>query len=320
MSYKSVCILGGTGFVGGHLAARLVAAGLRVRVLTRRRERHRRLLTLPTVELVETPIDSAEAIAAQLQDMDAVVNLVGILNESGGRQGGFQAVHVDLTRRAINACNLSGVRRLLHMSALHADARRGLSSYLRSKGEAEDLVHAAPDLAVTSFRPSVVFGPGDSLFNRFAALLELTPGIMPLACSGARFAPVYVGDVVEAMLRSLADTATFGQRYDLCGPEVYTLKELVSYTAEVLGLGRRIIGLGDTLSRLQARALGLVPGKPFTYDNYLSMQQDSVCSGEFPQMFGITPRGIRTVVPSYLAERHMRGRYHEYREQAGRAD
>lgn len=318
MSHESVCILGGTGFVGGRLATRLVAEGRRVRVLTRRRERHRHLLTLPTVELVEMRLDFAERIAEQLQGMDTAVNLIGILNESGGRADGFQAVHVDLTRRLVNACAQAGVRRLLHMSALHGHASRGPSRYLRTKGEAEDLVHAASGLDATSFRPSVIFGPGDSFFNRFATLLELTPGVMPLACAGSRFAPVYVGDVVEAMARSLADRATFGQRYDLCGPETYTLQELVQYTAEVLGLRRRVIALGDGLSRLQARILGLAPGKPFTYDNYLSLQQDSVCSGEFPKVFGITPRGIRAVVPAYLAERHTRGRYQAYREQARR--
>jgi uncharacterized protein YbjT (DUF2867 family) len=191
-----VCVLGGSGFVGGHLAALLTAHGYRVRIPTRRATRHAALRVLPGVDLVETDIHDAAALREVLRGCTAAVNLVAILNE--GHAGDFQRVHVELPRRLAALCREGGVRRLLHMSALNADAARGTSRYLRTKGEGEDLMHQAEGLQVTSFRPSVIFGPGDHLFNRFARLLKLSP-IMPLACPQARFAPVFVGDVAQAM-------------------------------------------------------------------------------------------------------------------------
>jgi NADH dehydrogenase len=159
----------------------------------------------------------------------------------------------------------------------------------------------------------VIFGPGDHLFNRFARLLKLSP-VLPLACPQARFAPVFVGDVVQAMRISLEDTHTIGRRYDLCGPRVYTLKELVEYTARVLRLRRRcIVGLGPGLSRLQAAVLAHLPGKAFTHDNYLSLQTDAVCGGAFPAIFGITPAAVETQAPLYLRHHDLGGRMDEYR-------
>lgn len=313
-----VCILGGTGFVGQYLVRRLVEEGYQVRALTRHRERHRDLLVLPSLTLVQADIHDAAVLAKQFADCDAVINLVGILNERGKDGSGFHRVHVETPRKIVEACRASGIKRLLHMSALNADARSGRSHYLRSKGEGEDRVHAAEGLLVTSFRPSVVFGPGDSFFNRFAKLLKISPGVFPLACPEARFAPVYVGDVAQAYTQALNQTATFGQRYDLCGPQVYTLKQLVEYTARVTGRKRRVIGLSDALSRLQARVLEWLPGKPFSFDNYQSLQIDSVCQGEFPAVFGITPTPIEAVVPSYLAPHGPRARYRDYRRSAGR--
>ena len=149
---------------------------------------------------------------------DAVIHLVGILNEKGRDGRGFRAVHVELPRKVVQACRETGVRRILHMSALHA--AQGPSHYLRTKGEGEDLVHAAAaeGLRVTSFRPSVIFGPRDSFINRFAGLLRFAPFFFPLACPDARFAPVYVGDVARAFALTLEDPRSFGRRYDLCGP------------------------------------------------------------------------------------------------------
>ena len=164
--YKKVCVLGGTGFVGMAIVVRLIKQGCTVRVLTRRRERHKDLLVLPGVEVIETDIQHAPALEHYLRDCDAVINLVGILNEKRDNGLGFRHVHVNLVEKIVHACQHTGVTRLLHMSALHADAKSGPSYYLRSKGEAQDLVHAAKDLNVTSFCPSVIFGPGDSFFNR----------------------------------------------------------------------------------------------------------------------------------------------------------
>ncbi|HHM04512.1 MAG TPA: complex I NDUFA9 subunit family protein [Gammaproteobacteria bacterium] len=314
MQKKTVCVLGGTGFVGTHLVEKLAEAGYQLRVPTRHPERHRELLVLPHIDLVEADVADDGALAALLGGCAAAVNLVGILHPRGDDT--FQHVHVELPRRLARACKAAGVRRLLHMSALGAHAG-GASEYLRSKGRGEDAVHAEADdkLAVTSFRPSVIFGPGDHFFEHFAGLLARAP-LLPLPCPQARFAPVFVGDVVGAMVRALVLKATCGQRYDLCGPKSYTLLELVEYTASVLGLKRRIIPLSDAMSRRMARLGELAPGRPFTRDNYLSMQTDAVCSGPFPEVFGITPGAVEALVPYYLGHQDQRGLYDTYRRQA----
>lgn len=314
MSKKSICVLGGTGFVGPYLLNRLAAKGHRLRVLTRRSERHRDLLVLPTVTVVDADVHDPATLSREFQGADAVINLVGILNEPKDDGSGFRKVHVELTRKVLDACARNGVRRLLHMSALNA-APDAPSHYLRSKGEAEALVQAAGnlDFRVTSFRPAVIFGPGDGLFNRFAGLLKTIPMFFPLACPHTRMAPVFVEDVAEAFARALDMPETYGQGYDLCGPETYTLHELVEYTAHVLGLKRRVIPLNERLSRLQAEVLERVPGKPFSRDNYRSLQIDAVCRDPFPSMFEIRPAAVEAVVPRYLARKNQRGRYDEFR-------
>jgi NADH dehydrogenase len=202
------------------------------------------------------------------------------------------------------------------MSALNANEASGPSVYLKTKGEAENRAHTLgqPQIKVTSFRPSVIFGRDDSFFNRFADLLQMLPGPFPLACPNARFAPVYVGDVVEAFARTLDEKTTWGRHYELCGPETYSLKELVRYTARQLGQKKPVLGLGDGLSRIQARLLGLLPGKPFSYDNYLSLQVNSVCSQDGLGELGIQATSIGAVVPYFLAERAERRRYQQLRK------
>jgi NADH dehydrogenase len=298
MTIQRVCILGGTGFVGRHLAARLAASGYRCSVFARHPERHRDLLLISGVELQQSNIFKAGVLEDQLRGCSAVVNLVGILNEGAGQT--FQRVHVDLVERILEAARTAEVKRYLHMSALHAQAGGGSSLYLRTKGEGEDLAHARSDMQVTSFRPSVIFGPGDSFFNRFAALLRTTPGAFPLACPGARFAPVYVGDVVQAMATTLADPGCAGEGYDLCGPRVYSLEELVEYTAARIGRRTTVVRLPDFAARLQARILQHVPGKPFTMDNYLSLQTDSVCAKNGLLALGLKPQSVEAIVPTYL--------------------
>jgi uncharacterized protein YbjT (DUF2867 family) len=299
MKQKRACILGGTGFVGRHVIRRLGDAGYHCVVPTRRAHRHRDLNLYPGVELVSVASLDVDTLIACFAQCDLAVNLVGILNEQGGTS--FRRVHVELVQRIVRAAEQAGLGRLLHMSALNADAAHGASAYLRSKGEGEEIAHAAVGLGVTSFRPSVVFGRGDSFFNRFASLLELAPGVFPLACPDARFAPVWVGDLAEAMLRSVDSPQAVGRRYDLCGPRVFTLDELVAYTARRIGKRVLLASLNDTASRLQARLFGLLPGKPFTLDNYQSMQTPSLC-GEHNGLLelGIHPTDIETVVPTYL--------------------
>ncbi len=313
-----LCVLGGTGFVGRSLVRALHDAGHVVRVPTRRRERHRELLVLPRVTVDELDIHDPEALASAVAGCTAVVNLVGILNEKGRDGTGFEAAHVTLPEKVVAACRAAGVPRLLHMSALNADPE-GPSHYLRSKGRGEALVHEAhgPDLAVTSFRPSVIFGPGDGLFCRFAGLLALAP-VFPLACARARFAPVWVEDVVHAFVRALDAPGTHGQRYDLCGPEAWTLHQLVEYTARQAGMDRWIVPLGEDLSKLQAWFMEWLPGKPFSRDNIASTTVDSLCSGPFPAVFDRVPSTIEQVVPGYLGQRQKNPRYSGMRRYAGR--
>ncbi len=316
MNKQQICIIGGSGFVGLRLCAHLVKQGYRIRVLTRNAEAAKNIRVLPGVELRQADVHDPAALAAQFQGQAAVINLVGILNER--RRGGFQAAHVELPRRIVAACQTAGVRRLLHMSALKADLPDPPSEYLRSKGEGERLVLAAQDLDVSVFRPSVIFGPEDDFFNRFAGLLALAPGMFPLACAEARFAPVYVGDVAEAFVRALGIKETIGQGYELCGPRPYSLREIVTYVAQLRGYRRHIIGLGPRLSQLQARVMEFLPGKPFTRDNYRSTLCDSLCQSHFPEVFGITPAPVEAVVPAYLGPREHNHYLSRLRQRARR--
>lgn len=302
MTLRHICILGGTGFVGRRLAMRLAEAGHRLIILTRRRERHRDLLVLPTVKLIEGDVHDVAFLQSQLKGTDTVINLVGILNEKGRDGRGFTRAHVELPEKVVQACRHAGVQRLLHMSALQASLEAP-SYYLRTKAQGEDAVHRAggTDFHITSFRPCVIFGPGDSFLNRFAGLLRIAPGVFPLACPGARFQPVYVEDVAHAFIESLENHKTFGMRYDLCGPKVYTLREIVSYVANLVAKRVCVVGLNDTLSYLQAATMEFFPGKPFSLDNYHSLKVDSVCAQGFPAIFGMTVASVEEIAPAYLA-------------------
>ena len=317
---KKICILGGTGFVGRHIIAQLANQDIKIRLLTRDRERHRDVFVFPNVELVEADPHDLQVLKKAFADVDAVINLVGILNDEYKKYRTYQSAHIDLSRKVIDTCRKLGVKRLLHMSALNADASRGRSQYLRTKGEAENVVHTVKDVLVTSFQPSVIFGPDDQFFNRFAALLKVTPPFMPfaLACPNAKLSPVFVEDVAAAFVNALNNKQTFGKRYQLCGPKSYTLKELVQYTAKLSGIRRVILPMGNALSKMQAIVLGFLPGKPFTLDNYFSLQSDSVCKNSFPEELGITPRSVESVVPGYLSQRSNRGRFDQYRAAARR--
>lgn len=313
MEITTACVLGGSGFVGRHVCHALAAAGYRLRVATRDRERAKeQLILLPTVDVSAVNVHEPGQLAEFVSGADAVINVVGVLHDGRGARG-FQAAHVELVRKVVAACRSRGVGRLLHMSSL-GSARDGPSRYLRSKGEAEAIVRES-GLAWTIFRPSVVFGPGDSFLNLFATVLRFSP-VVALACPGARFQPVYVEDVAAACVRGLADLGSFGRSYDLCGPRVYTLRELVEYVGAVTGRRRRVLGLNDTFSYLQALAMEFLPVKLMTRDNYYSMQVPNVCSCDFP--FGIAPTALEAVAPAYLGSRTPRARYQRLRRRAGR--
>ncbi len=296
-------MLGGSGFVGTHLCAALARDGWRITVPTRDPSRARHLGPIPSVTLVAADIHDAGQLAALCAGQRAVVNLVGILNERGRGGSGFDRVHAALAGSLVQACRLARVDRLLHVSALNADADYGPSLYLRSKGRGERLIRdeSGPDLRWTIFQPSVIFGPGDDFVNRFARLLRAIPLGLPLARPGARFAPVWVGDVVVALQRALADEATAGECYELCGPERLTLREIVCRVRDRLGLARVVIGLPDVAARLQAAVCDFVPGKPFSTDNYRSLLVDSVCKVNGLARLGIRPQPLDAVLPTYLA-------------------
>jgi len=318
MAVKRIFMIGGTGFVGAHLSHRLAALGHQVTVASRRPERYRQYRVGSGIRLVQCNPYDPEELAAQFADCDCVINLAGILNESGSST--FSRVHVELPRSIVKAMRETGVSRLLHMSALNADVNEPRGRYLKTKGEGENLVQQSPGIEVTSFRPSVIFGPGDSFFRRFAGLVKLMPlPVFPLACASARFAPVFVGDVVEAFVYGLEHTTTAGQRLELCGPKVYTLAQLVEYTARLIGKPTRVIGLPDFAARLQGRVMGLLPGKPFTMDNYYSLKKDSVCSQSAFAQLNVKPRSVEAMVPVYLGSASSRARYYEYRSRSRRS-
>lgn len=301
----TVCVLGGTGFVGTELVIRLARDGHWIRVPTRTLDDNDPLRVLDTVRLIRTDVHEPRALARLFGGVDVVVNLIGILNERG--RATFKSVHVDLAAKVVAAARAAGVKRLLHMSSLGADAKAAPSKYLRSKGEAEARVRAsAPALSWTIFRPSVIFGDGDSLTNRFARLLRLSGGFLPLARAGARFAPVCVEDVAEGFRRAATSKATIGETYELCGPQVMTLEEVVRITAEVAGLRCAIVRLPDFVALAQALVMNFLPGKPFSVDNYRSLTVDSVCREDGCARLGIKPQPMLAVLPTYLGEHSTR--------------
>jgi uncharacterized protein YbjT (DUF2867 family) len=299
---RTICIAGGTGFVGQQIIFSLTRAGHTIRVLTRASSHGNDLKPLPSVEIAVGDVYNPDFLRRSVDGCDDVINLVGILNERGFGGAGFRRAHVEFTAALLRAMAQARVPRLLHMSALNADAERGASHYLRTKGEAEKLIRAAPAaLDWTIFRPSVIFGPRDSLTNRFAALLRRTGGVLPLARAAARFAPVYVGDVAAAFTHALRGGATSRQSYDLCGPEVLTLEQIVRISAQAAHLPCHIVRLPDALAYLQGAALQLLPGKPFSTDNYRSLLTDSVCRQDGAGQLGLATESLRALAPLWLA-------------------
>jgi uncharacterized protein YbjT (DUF2867 family) len=318
MRTLSICILGGTGFVGSHLVSRLIQDGHDVTVLSRDREAHKHLSVVPGLNLVNCDVYNVNALSERFRGQDVVINLVGILNERWFGGGGFRRVQVDLVRCIVHSCRSAGVTRLLQMSALNA-AVDAPSYYLRSKGEAEQFIRQnCGSVDWTIFKPSVIFGPHDSFLNRFAALLRMAPLVFPLAKPGARFSPVYVGDVTAAMARALWGGGTSRQSYELGGPQQFTLKEIVELTARLTGLRRWIVGLPDPVSWLQALILGFVPGKPFSLDNYRSLSVDSVCSESGLTALGVTAQAMPGVAKMYLGAFEDNARLSACRAQVGR--
>ena len=309
MKPQNIVILGGTGFIGSHLVPRLHAEGHSITVLSRNREKHRELGVLPRVRVVSADVYNGDQLRRHLDGAQAAINLVGILNEHGSDGSGFRKAHVELTETLIAACQAARVPRLVQMSALRAG--EGESHYLRTRGEAEARVKSSR-LAWTIFRPSVVFGPGDGLFYRFASLLRMTPGL-PLARADAKFTPVYVGDVAQAFARAIAHPHAAGRTYELFGPDVITLRGIVAWTAELIGKRRWIIPLPDSLGYLQATFGEWLPGKPISRDNFRSLKLDSVGTQDGLAALGIVATPMDVVVPPLLRGDDWQRRLDGYR-------
>ncbi len=313
---QSICLIGGSGFLGTELADQLSRLGSdnkcnKITVLTRDTRKMRSLRVVPTVTVVQVDPYDVDALTDALADQDIVINLVGILNTRVGHGGTFEQAHIQLAENIVTAASKHN-NRVIQVSSLNADAENGPSEYLRTKGKAADLLLQS-GLPVTVFCPSVMFGNSDGLYTRFANLLQALP-FMPLACAEARFAPVFVGDVAKAIVDATSDPSTIGQSYNLCGPEEFTLHEIVQYTTDVLGIKRKIIPLPNGIAKLQAYIMELVPGKPFSRDNYNSMKVDSVCKdGDSAQ-----PTPVSKIVPTYLGKMNRQSRLQQYRELARR--
>jgi NADH dehydrogenase len=302
MDYHSVLVIGGSGFIGSHIVAKLAQTDWRVVVPTRHYESARHLLELPEVEdVIEADVHDDAALNRLIHGHTAVINLVGILHSRWGNPYGpdFARAHVELPKRIVAACVANGVHRYLHMSALGAD-RNGPSMYSRSKADGEAMAFSNPALATTVFRPAVVFGDQDRFLNMFARLEKFLP-MMLLARADAKFQPVYVEDVAQAFVNALRNDRTIGKVYELAGPKVYTLRELVKLAGTYTGHPRPVIGLPDSLARLQALIMEHMPGGPLlTRDNLDSMKVDNVASGPIDPELGITPTELEAVAPYYL--------------------
>ncbi|HXZ10514.1 MAG TPA: complex I NDUFA9 subunit family protein [Paraburkholderia sp.] len=316
MRHQAIAVIGGSGFIGSHLVNALVEQGKDVRVATRRRYNARHLTLLP-IDVIEADVFDPVQLASFVENADAVINLVGTLHGRRGDPYGpeFAKVHVELPTKIVAACEGKGVHRLIHLSAIGADPK-GPSMYLRSKGDGEKAVRQSA-LASTIFRPSVLFGPEDEFLNKFAFLQRVFP-VIPLAMPDAKFQPVFVGDVAQAILNVLDLDAASGRTYELGGPTVYTLEQLVKFCGDTVGRHAKIIRLPEPLARLQALTFELAPGEPvITRDNLDSMKVESVLSGPLAPELGIEPASIETIAPVYLTGAAS-SRFNTFRANAGR--
>jgi len=301
MRYKSVCLLGGSGFVGKHIASQLIANGYQVLILTSRASHCHDLRVLPKLKITEVDIHNQSQLNTATANTDVIINLKRILNENQHNGDGFSRAHVQLAHKIINACHCNKITQTIQMSTLNEEASHAASHYLRSKGQKENLINTfSSDRKVTSFRPSAIIGADDSFFNRFSSILKLSPLIFPLAYAHTKFAPVHVKEVAECFVDAIENKALFGKRIDLCGPESYTLKELVCFTSQQIGRTHWVISLPDSIAKLQANIFEYMPGKPFSVDNYNSLKVDSICN---QSPIYTAKDSIQSIVPDYLGQK-----------------
>jgi uncharacterized protein YbjT (DUF2867 family) len=301
MATRSVAtVFGGSGFIGRYIVKRLTHKGFVVRVAVRDPERALFLKPMGAVGQVVplyASLTNEPTVHRAVDGADLVVNTVGILAEN--QAGDFHRIHAEGVGRIGRLAAAAGVARVVHISAIGADPEAA-SRYAATKGSGEALLREAFPTA-TILRPSLVFGPEDALFNRFAGMARLMP-IMPVICGDTRFQPVYVGDVADAVMAALVQADTAGSIYELGGPRVLTFRELLAYILKETGRKRRLVEVPMGLARLQARIMELVPGKPLTRDQLLMLQQDNVVAADMPglQELGVVPTPVELVVPTYL--------------------
>lgn len=319
MNPKYILVIGGSGFVGSAIVSKLAALGSRVVVPTRRRERAKHLILLPTVDVVQADVRDDTVLAGLVAGKDVVINLAGILHGDNARPYGkrFAAAHVELPRRIAAACASAGVPRLLHMSALGVGPDAP-SMYLRSKAAGEDAVRDCADgCAWTIFRPSVIFGRDDRFINLFALIQRFLP-VMAVGGADAHLQPVHVEDVASAFVNAIDTRATFGGVFELAGPKQYSLREIIAFAGQASGHPRPVIGLPAGLARLQAWMMEFAPVALLSRDNIDSLKVDSVCATPFPTVLGVPPVTLESVMADHLAGRTPRQRYMRLRDRAGR--
>jgi uncharacterized protein YbjT (DUF2867 family) len=313
-----VTIVGGSGFLGRYIVQELVATGTRVRVAVRRPNAAMFLKPLGQVgqiQLIAADVRDERQIAAAMHGADAAVNLVGILAEARGRS--FADIHAEGAATVARVAAGAGVRALVHVSAIGADAASH-SAYGRSKAAGEAAVRAAFP-AATILRPSLVFGPEDAFMNRFAALARVAP-LMPVVAGNTRFQPVHVVDVARAVVGALENPARFGGAvFELGGPKVYTFRELLVWIMREIRVDKRLVDVPPVVAKLMARAGDILPGLPMTSDQYAMLQRDNVVGVGAPglEAFGIRPTPLEAIAPAYLERYRRFGRFNDQRTATG---
>jgi NADH dehydrogenase len=296
-----VLILGGTGFVGRHVCEKLTRLGCSMTVITRRASQAAAIQNLPRVRVLEGDVYNAAFLAQCMAQHDVVINLIAILH---GSEQAFDKAHVQLPTIIAQACQQSGLKRLIHISALGASLE-GPSLYQRSKAQGEAVLHQA-GLDLTILQPSVVFGANDKFLNLFAQLQQIAP-VVPLAGASTRFQAVWVEDVAAAVAHCVMNASTAGHTYQICGPDIWTLKELVQKSGQWAGVrggkGRWVFGIPHALASVQAFLMELAPGQPvMSRDNLRSMQVDNIASGKALGLkdLNIQASSVDSIAPGYL--------------------
>ncbi|MEY3427020.1 MAG: azoreductase [Pseudomonadota bacterium] len=296
-----VLILGGTGFVGRHVCEKLTRLGCSMTVITRRASQAAAIQNLPRVRVLEGDVYNAAFLTQCMAQHDVVINLIAILH---GSEQAFDKAHVQLPTIIAQACQQSGLKRLIHISALGASLE-GPSLYQRSKAQGEAVLHQA-GLDLTILQPSVIFGANDKFLNLFAQLQQIAP-VVPLAGANTRFQAVWVEDVAAAVAHCVMNASTAGHTYEICGPDIWTLKELVQKSGQWAGVrggkGRWVFGIPHALASVQAFLMELAPGQPvMSRDNLRSMQVDNIASGKALGLkdLNIQASSVGSIAPGYL--------------------